>query len=60
MPAVRGLDSGGWAIPVWSPQSALAVMDEQGIAAGVMSVTAPGVHLVDDAAARDLARAVNE
>lgn len=60
MAAVRGLDAGGWAIPVWSPQSALAMMDEQGIAADVVSVTSPGVYLGDDAAARDLARAVNE
>ncbi|WP_435132290.1 amidohydrolase family protein [Actinacidiphila sp. bgisy144] len=58
--AARGLDSGGWAIPAWSPRSAIAMMDQQGIATGVMSVTSPGVHLGDDAAARDLARAVNE
>ncbi|CAL9651519.1 amidohydrolase family protein [Streptomyces albus] len=58
--AAQGLDSGGWAIPDWSPRSAIAMMDEQGIATGVLSVTAPGVHLGDDARARDLARAVNE
>ncbi|MFZ3573314.1 amidohydrolase family protein [Streptomyces sp. BH097] len=56
----RGLDSGGWAIPSWTPESAIAMMDQQGIATGVLSVTAPGVHLDGDAAARDLARAVNE
>ncbi|MEU9399781.1 amidohydrolase family protein [Streptomyces sp. NPDC048242] len=46
--------------PAWSPESAIAMMDAQGIATGVMSVTSPGVHLGDDADARDLARAVNE
>ncbi|GAA0508389.1 MULTISPECIES: amidohydrolase family protein [Streptomyces] len=58
--AAHGLDSGGWAIPAWSPTSALAMMDQQGIAAGVLSVTSPGIHLGSDAQARDLARAVNE
>ncbi|MFB6532566.1 amidohydrolase family protein [Streptomyces noursei] len=60
--AARGLDSGGWAVPAWSANSALAMMDQQGIATGVLSVTAPGVHLdgEGDADARDLARAVNE
>ncbi|MDJ1134255.1 amidohydrolase family protein [Streptomyces iconiensis] len=58
--AAQGLDSGGWAVPDWSPKSAIAMMDQQGIATGVLSVTAPGVHLGDDAQARDLARAVNE
>ncbi|MGW1836168.1 amidohydrolase family protein [Streptomyces sp. NPDC002067] len=58
--AARGLDSGGWAIPEWSPRGALAMMDRHAIATGVLSVTAPGVHLGDDASARALARAVNE
>ncbi|MEU7051989.1 amidohydrolase family protein [Streptomyces eurythermus] len=58
--AAQGLDSGGWAIPDWSLESAIAMMDEQGIATGVLSVTAPGVHLGDDAQARYLARVVNE
>ncbi|MFI9029610.1 amidohydrolase family protein [Streptomyces sp. NPDC053560] len=58
--AARGLDSGGWAIPAWSPSGAIAMMDQQGIAAGVLSVTAPGVHLDTDRDAGALARAVNE
>ncbi|ASQ94578.1 amidohydrolase family protein [Streptomyces sp. 11-1-2] len=58
--AAHGLDSGGWAIPAWSPTDAIAMMDQQGIATGVLSVTSPGVHLGSDAQARDLARAVNE
>ncbi|WP_406135701.1 amidohydrolase family protein [Streptomyces sp. NBC_01089] len=57
----RGMDSGGWAIPAWSAADAIAMMDQQGIATGILSVTAPGVRLDDDpAAARALARAVNE
>ncbi|WP_327297846.1 amidohydrolase family protein [Streptomyces sp. NBC_01197] len=57
----RGMDSGGWAIPAWSAADAITMMDEQGIATGVLSVTAPGVRLDDDVAgARALARAVNE
>ncbi|MEW1656805.1 MULTISPECIES: amidohydrolase family protein [unclassified Streptomyces] len=58
--AAGGLDSGGWPVPAWSPSSAIAMMDRQSIATGVLSVTAPGVHLGSDAAARTLARAVNE
>ncbi|MET7991053.1 amidohydrolase family protein [Amycolatopsis sp. NPDC005232] len=58
--AGRGLDSGGWAIPGWSAGDAVAMMDRQGIATGVLSVTAPGTHFGDDAEARTLARAVNE
>jgi predicted TIM-barrel fold metal-dependent hydrolase len=56
----HGMDSGGWAIPAWSAGDAITMMDQQGIATGVLSVTAPGVHLGDDAEARTLARAVNE
>jgi len=55
-----GKDPGGWAIPAWSRESAIAMMDQQGIATGVLSTPAPGVHLGADAAARDLAHAVNE
>ncbi|MEK8174102.1 amidohydrolase family protein [Streptomyces sp. M19] len=41
----RGLDSGGWAVPAWSARDAVAMMDRHSIATGVLSVTAPGVHL---------------
>ena len=39
---------GGWAIPAWSRESAIAMMDQQGIATGVLSTPAPGVHLGAD------------
>ncbi|GAB2731281.1 amidohydrolase family protein [Kitasatospora kifunensis] len=58
--ADRGLDAGGWALPDWDKGSTLAMMDTQGIATGVVSVSAPGVHLGDDREARTLARSVNE
>ncbi|MDL5159296.1 amidohydrolase family protein [Actinomycetospora termitidis] len=56
----RGLTAGGWPTPDWDPDAALAMMDRRGIATGVLSISAPGVHFGDDAAARELARAVNE
>jgi predicted TIM-barrel fold metal-dependent hydrolase len=56
----RGLDAGGLPIPEWSAQSALAMMDARGIALGVLSVSAPGVHIGDAAEARRMARLVNE
>jgi predicted TIM-barrel fold metal-dependent hydrolase len=58
--ARRGLDSGGAAIPAWTADDAIAMMDTQRIATGILSVTAPGVHLGDDREARALARSVNE
>jgi predicted TIM-barrel fold metal-dependent hydrolase len=47
-------------IPPWSPAEALAMMDRQGIAAAVVSISSPGVHFGDDGQARTLARQVNE
>ncbi|MCA1457062.1 amidohydrolase [Bradyrhizobium sp. BRP22] len=56
----RGLTAGGWPTPAWDPQAAINTMDDQSIASGILSLSAPGVHLADDAEGRDLARQVNE
>jgi predicted TIM-barrel fold metal-dependent hydrolase len=57
-------DAGGRELPAWSAEEALRVMDDYGIAKGILSVSAPGVHpdprKRDDAAARAMAREVNE
>ncbi len=50
--------SGGF--PQWSPELALEAMDACGIGAAILSVSQPGVHFGDDAAARALARNFNE
>jgi 6-methylsalicylate decarboxylase len=46
--------------PHWSVDEALGMMDRNGITVAVASVSSPGVHFGDDAAARQLARTVNE
>jgi predicted TIM-barrel fold metal-dependent hydrolase len=51
---------GGQATPAWSEESALRVMDEMRIETAIVSVARPGVHFGDDAAARRMARTVNE
>ncbi len=48
------------AFPDWNPAMAIELMDKVGIATAMLSVSSPGVHFGDDAAARDLARSVNE
>jgi 6-methylsalicylate decarboxylase len=57
-------DASGRALPEWSPEGSLAVMDANGVATGILSVSAPGVHVDpakrDDAEARAMARTVNE
>jgi predicted TIM-barrel fold metal-dependent hydrolase len=50
---------GGQRTPPWSVEAAIAAMDEMRIATGVLSVSRPGVHFGDDAAARSMAREVN-
>ena len=47
-------------LPPWSPELALAVMDDNGIATAITSMSSPGVHFGDDVAARELARRCNE
>ncbi|HWH95300.1 MAG TPA: amidohydrolase family protein [Baekduia sp.] len=47
-------------VPAWDPAGAVAHMDALGIAAALLSVSSPGVHLGDDRAAARLARELNE
>ena len=56
----HGGDPSGWKCPEWSPQSAIDFMDSQGIATGVLSLTAPGVQGWSGQAKLDMARRVNE
>src|SRR5256714_7086207 len=52
--------AGGIPPPRWSLEGAIAYLDEAGIDVAVPSISTPGVHFGDDAAARTLARRVNE
>jgi 6-methylsalicylate decarboxylase len=51
---------GGINPPHWSLEGAIAYLDEARIDVAVPSISTPGVHFDDDAAARTLARRVNE
>ncbi|GAA2629005.1 amidohydrolase family protein [Actinomadura fulvescens] len=51
---------GGRKLPGWSPAMALELMDRQGIATALLSLTTPGVHLGDDREAAAAAREFNE
>ena len=51
---------GGIAPPPWSRASALSFLDDAGIDVAITSISTPGVHTGDDAAARLLARRCNE
>ena len=56
----HGGDPSGWHSPDWSPGAAIEFMDSLGIAAGVLSLTAPGVSGWLDADRPQMARRVNE
>jgi len=58
--ALKGLPDGMLFMPGWQPETALEMMDRQGIATAMLSVSSPGVHFGNDKAARRLARSVNE
>jgi predicted TIM-barrel fold metal-dependent hydrolase len=51
---------GGVRPPPWSVEDAVAFLDEAGIDVAITSISTPGVHMGDDAAARALARRCNE
>jgi aminocarboxymuconate-semialdehyde decarboxylase len=51
---------GGIKPPPWSARDTVAFLDESGIDIAMTSISTPGVHMGDDAAARALARRCNE
>src|SRR4051812_39197880 len=55
-----GNAAGGITPPRWSLDTAIAYLDEAQIDVAVPSISTPGGHFGDDAAARRLARGVNE
>lgn len=60
MAAGHAKPSGMPGIPVWSVEAAVAMMDRLNIDTSLLSISAPGLHFGDDAAARKLARYTNE
>ena len=48
------------AIPAWSEASALETMDALGVQSALLSVSSPGIHFGNDAAALALARRIND
>ncbi|KAL3698698.1 hypothetical protein R1sor_012774 [Riccia sorocarpa] len=58
----KGLDSGGRAIPKWTPEEHIELLDTLGVETAVVSISTPGVHLpgFDRDDARKLARDLNE
>jgi predicted TIM-barrel fold metal-dependent hydrolase len=58
--AGHGEPDGMPAVPEWSAAEHAALMDRLGIDAALLSISSPGVHFGDEAATRDLTRAVNE
>jgi aminocarboxymuconate-semialdehyde decarboxylase len=55
-----GSAAGGINPARWTVDGAIAYLDEAGIDVAVASISTPGVHFGDDAAAQSLAREVNE
>ena len=51
---------GGMPVPAWSERAALEVMDRQGIATAIVSLSSPSAHFLPVEARPARARAVNE
>ena len=47
-------------VPDWSVEEHVGAMDRLGIGTSLLSISSPGIHFGDAAAARDLAREMNE
>ena len=47
-------------LTAWSKEEAIAVMDQLGVRTAMLSISSPGVHFGDEAAARSLAWHVSE
>jgi 6-methylsalicylate decarboxylase len=58
--ASRGGDPSGSVTPEWSPERALAFMDSQQIATGILSVSTPSVVGWAHSERREMARRINE
>lgn len=58
--SIGAKESGGSALPEWNVEAALSMMDSQGIATAVTSISSPGVYFGDVNFARDLARRCND
>ena len=58
--AIKARDTGQTALMNWTPAKALEDMDRDGVAASIVSTSEPSVWFGDDAAARALAREINE
>ena len=56
----QGPAPGGYPTPVWTPERAIAVMDDYGVQMQVLSLSDPGVLFLSGAKAAALARQVNE
>lgn len=52
--------SGGSALPDWSSDAALSMMDQHGIATAIVSISSPGTYFGDINFTRDLARRCND
>jgi len=60
MTALKAVPDGMPRMPDWDPETTVAMMNRQGIATAMLSVSSPGVYFGNDDAARGLARSVNE
>lgn len=58
--ASHGGDPSGWALPKWSPESALQFMEETNIQTKVLSLTAPGITQWPVSEKPDMCRRINE